>query len=230
MPRQVEGVGPDDLARVRDVERHLLGACLWSDLHGSDGFDEAAEVVGPDDFGTHAHRVVFAAMLEMRAAAHAFAREPFHVETATPMSSARLASITRRAVRRDGLKLLVVDYLGLMEPEDLKAPRVHQVGLLSRRMKQLARQCRIPILVLCQLNRESEGRTDGKPKLSDLRDSGEVEQDADVVLLMSRQKNQPQENCVWLIDVDVAKNRGGMTGEVTLAYRRQVVRFENAVA
>ena len=164
----------------------------------------------------------------VESAGRQFAKEPFHLEETSPMSAARLASIVRRGVRRDGLKLAVVDYLGLMEPEDLKAPKVHQIGTLSRRLKQLARACGIPIIVLAQLNRESESRTDGKPKLSDLRDSGEVEQDADIAILLSRQKDQSDESEMWLIDADVAKNRNGAIGLVTLAYRRPIVRFENA--
>lgn len=161
-------------------------------------------------------------------AARQFAREPFHLEESTPMSAARLASVVRRGVRRDGLKLVVVDYLGLMEPEDPKAPKVHQIGLLSRRLKELARNCGVPVVVLAQLNRESENRSDGKPKLSDLRDSGEVEQDADIAILLSRQKDQAEDSEIWLVDADVAKNRNGACGVVTLAYRRPVVRFENA--
>ncbi len=445
-PDDICYIAPTDPDRVDDVERQLLGACLWSDQHDTSGFDEAAEVVAPDDFGVHAHRVVFRAMLELRAtnapvnavtifgrlratgaaselgpepgvwigdtvtlqgsdlnagyyahqvreasrkrrlkraiaemsavaarsprpaadvladceqilfdagdmdsastqcsasalvpealdhidrvasglepgglptgyadldaitgglvpgevtvlaarpstgktalalgiatnatrggapalfvslemgrrpimqrilsmrsgvrldpikrgtlnsdqagrvdaAGRAFAKERFFLEEATPMSAARLASIVRRGVRRYGLKLVVIDYLQLMEPEDTKASKVHQIGLLSRRLKELARNCSVPIIVLAQLNRACEDRPDGKPRLSDLRDSGEIEQDADICILLSRQRGQQDANDVWLIDADVAKSRNGATGEVTLAYRRPVVRFETA--
>jgi replicative DNA helicase len=162
------------------------------------------------------------------AAGQAFAAENFHFDATTPMSAARLAAVVRRQVRRHRVGLVVVDYLGLMEPEDPRASRVHQVGSLSRRLKQLAQGCALPVVVLCQLNRGPEARADGKPKLSDLRDSGEVEQDADAVLLLSRQRRASEADEIDKIDVDVAKVRNGMTGEVTLAYRRVITRFENA--
>lgn len=161
-------------------------------------------------------------------AGQVFAKEPFFLEDATPMSAARLASITRRYVRQYGLRLLVVDYLGLMEPENTNDSRVHQVGLLSRRLKELAKSCSIPVVVLAQLNRECEGRPDGRPRLSDLRDSGEVEQDADAVVLLHRSRGQADDADVWMIEADVAKNRNGPVGVTALAYCRAITRFANA--
>ncbi|MCE9564937.1 MAG: AAA family ATPase [Planctomycetes bacterium] len=154
--------------------------------------------------------------------------EPLEVDDAPDLTAARLAAIVRRAVRRRGVKLVVVDYLQLMRPENERDPRHLQVGTIARRVKQLARACNVPVLLLAQLNREAENRTGGKPKLSDLRESGEIEAHADAVLLLNPQPDQPPESPVWATDCIIAKNRSGPTGELTLAYRRTITRFENS--
>ena len=163
-------------------------------------------------------------------AGNALAKEPLFVQDATPMSAARIVSCVRRGVRRHKLGLVVVDYLGMIEMENQRDNRVQQVGLASKRMKDLAKNCKIPLVLLCQLNRACEDRPDGKPKLSDLRDSGEVEQNADVVILLNRQKGQRDDADVVLVDAQVAKARNGLVGEVTLAYRKRITRYENAPA
>lgn len=152
---------------------------------------------------------------------------PISIDDSPDLSAGRLASKARREVRRNGSALLVVDYLQLMRPENPRDNRTQQVGLLARRVKQVARECGVPVLLLCQLNRESENRP-GKPKLSDLRESGEIEQHADAVMLLSVRADQPQDDPVWVVDVVVAKNRNGPVGDVALAYRRPVLTFENA--
>jgi replicative DNA helicase len=131
----------------------------------------------------------------------------------------RIASEARRIQHRHGLGLVVIDYLQLIEPEDRKVPRHEQVGAISRRLKALARELRAPVLALAQLNRASEERAEQTPRLSDLRESGSLEQDADVVLLLSRLKNPD------LVGVQVAKNRNGPTGGVTLRFERKFSRF-----
>jgi replicative DNA helicase len=161
-------------------------------------------------------------------AAQRFGREPFFVTDAPDITAARLASMVRRGVRRRGLKLVIVDYLQLIRPENDRDPRHLQVGTLARRLKQLARTCGVPVVLLCQLNRESENRPGGKPRLSDLRESGEIEQHADIVVLLHRHEEQPANAAVWSVDAVVAKNRNGPVAEVPLAYRRVLARYENA--
>lgn len=138
---------------------------------------------------------------------------------------ARIASTLRRAIRRHGVGLLVVDYLQLADPENSRDPRHLQVGMTATRLKQLARMTKVPVVALAQLNREVENRADGKPRLADLRDSGQLEQDADTVILLhpkpSDGMSQAQE-----IDALVEKNRNGPRGIVPLHYRRPNVRFE----
>jgi replicative DNA helicase len=161
-------------------------------------------------------------------AAHQFGTEPFFVTDSPDLTAARLASMIRRGIRRRGVRLVVVDYLQLLRPENDRDQRHLQVGTLARRMKQMAMTCKVPVVLLCQLNRESENRPGGKPRLSDLRESGEIEQHADIVTLLHSQADQPAHEAVWTVDVIVAKNRNGPVAEVPLAYRRPLTRFEDA--
>ncbi len=138
---------------------------------------------------------------------------------------ARIASTTRRAIRRHGVRLLVVDYLQLVHPENARDPRHLQVGMVATRLKELARAARIPVVALAQLNREVENRGDGRPRLADLRDSGQIEQDADQVLLLHA-KPADRIEAVQEVDVLLEKNRNGPRGVVPLFYRRPNVRFE----
>ncbi len=96
-----------------------------------------------------------------------------------------------RRLKRDGLALVVVDYLQLLRPENACDPRHEQVATMSRRLKAFSRELKVPVLCLCQLNRQAE--KDDKPKLSHLRESGAIEQDADVVLLLHRPETGPNE-------------------------------------
>ena len=131
-----------------------------------------------------------------------------------------------KAVAREGkLAGVVVDYLQLMSSRS-KLDRHLQVSEFSRQLKIMAKDMHIPVIALSQLNRQSEARADGVPKLSDLRESGAIEQDADVVILLRRVENpghtfeNPNES-IWL---DVAKNRHGETGEVELAWQGEFSR------
>lgn len=135
----------------------------------------------------------------------------------------RIASSTRRAKRRHKIGMVCVDYLQLIQPEDARAKRYEQVGAMTRRLKMLAKELQVPVVVMCQLNRESENRA--APRLSDLRESGNIEQDADVVLLMHRAELSP--GPVQEVVVNVAKNRNGRCGQVILSFVRHCTRFEN---
>jgi replicative DNA helicase len=161
-------------------------------------------------------------------AADVLAKQPFEIDDTPNLTVARIASAVRNAVRRHGVRLVVLDYLQLVSPENPKDNRVQQVGAAARQLKLLARSCNVPIIVLCQLNRESENRPDGKPRLSDLRESGAIEQDADIVVLLHKHPNQADELPVLFVDAIVAKNRNGPQGETALAYCRGITRFQNA--
>ncbi len=147
---------------------------------------------------------------------------PMHIDDAAYQSVLRIAANARRLQMRHGIKLVVVDYLQLIQAENRRDPRHEQVGTMSRRLKCLAKELEIPVLCLCQLNRESENGTDRRPKLSQLRESGEIECNADTVMLMHRD-GLPE----GVVEVNVAKQRNGPTGTITLTFLKHFMRFEN---
>jgi len=131
----------------------------------------------------------------------------------------------RRIQRQHGLDLIVIDYLGLMKGQGDN--RTQEVGSISRGLKALAKELGVPILALAQLNRGVESRTDKRPLMSDLRDSGEVEQDADIVAMLHRESLYSQAP-EWegFAELLVRKNRNGPLGEVLLHYRPEEMRFD----
>lgn len=153
---------------------------------------------------------------------------PLWVDDTPDATAARIAAVSRRMVRRYGVKLIAIDYLGLMRPANPTAKRHEQVGDCAKATKYLARELGVPVMLLAQLNRELEGRGDNRPRLSDLRDSGEIEQHADRVLFLHRTADQPGHLELWRTELTVGKNRNGPTGELALDYRRPIMRFENA--
>jgi replicative DNA helicase len=139
----------------------------------------------------------------------------------------RIAANSRRLKLRHKIQLVVIDYLQLIDPDNKRESRQEQVAGISRRLKYLARELEIPVIALAQLNRSSEDRQDHRPRLSDLRESGSIEQDADTVMLLHRPELHEPGQHEGIVEVHVAKQRNGPTGEVTLAYIKQFMRFEN---
>lgn len=130
----------------------------------------------------------------------------------TPNQTLRaIIGLCRRHKRRHGLDCVVIDYIQLIEPEDKRIPREQQVATISRRLKGLAKELEIPVIVLAQINRAVETRTVKKPQLSDLRESGAIEQDADKVLFLYREDYYSPGNKPGIAEVIVAKNRNGKT-------------------
>ncbi len=132
-----------------------------------------------------------------------------------------VASVARRIQRRHGLDLIVIDYLGLLTSEDRKPPKHEQIAEMTRRLKNLAKELQIPVLVLVQLNRAATEAEE--PKLSHLRDSGAIEQDADTVILLHR---EAEDDHAEPICVHVAKNRGGPCGRIGFTMRKPFYLFE----
>jgi replicative DNA helicase len=139
----------------------------------------------------------------------------------------RIAANARRLKLRHHIKLVVIDYLQLIEPDNRRENRQEQVASISRRLKSLARELRIPVLALAQVNRSSEDRQDHKPRLADLRESGSIEQDADTVMLMHRPELYEPGQHEGVVEIIIAKQRNGPTGELTLTFLKQFMRFEN---
>lgn len=136
----------------------------------------------------------------------------------------RIGGRARREART-GLDILFVDYLQLVEPANRKDPRHEQVGQVSRGLKILAGTLNIAIVALAQLNRGPDQRAEQKPRLSDLRESGNLEADADCVMLLSKPDDAPEE-----LTVDVAKNRHGPVGEFTISFNRSTGRIQEKIA
>lgn len=161
-------------------------------------------------------------------AADEFSKSPIFLDDSSHLTIMELRAKARRLHARSPIGFIVVDYLQLLAPTDPKTPREQQVAEISRGLKALAKELDVPVLVLSQLNRsaEKENRT---PKLSDLRESGSIEQDADVVLMLARPKDADEKFQVAADSAEliVAKQRNGPVGELKLTFLRDITRFEN---
>jgi len=173
---------------------------------------------------------------------------PFYVDETGGLSVGQLAARTRRLKRQRGLDLLVIDYLQLLQGSSQRASenRVQEITEITTRLKALAKELNIPIVALSQLSRQVESRDDKRPQLSDLRESGSIEQDADVVMFLFReeyyhQMRKPTETnrekfAEWLAEgervegraeVIIGKQRHGPTGTVELHFEGAITRFSN---
>ncbi|TXH33868.1 MAG: replicative DNA helicase [Burkholderiaceae bacterium] len=161
---------------------------------------------------------------QMSSVAGASANWPMFIDDAPAVSVAYVRAKARRIQRSHGLGLLVIDYLGLMRGTGDN--RAQEVGSISRGLKALAKELKVPVVALAQLNRASEGRLDRRPTLADLRDSGEIEQDADIVAMLHRE-SMHREAPEWegLAQLLIRKNRNGPTGECLLALDGPRMRF-----
>ena len=161
-------------------------------------------------------------------AADELSKAPIFIDDSSHLTIMELRAKARRIHARTPLGFIVVDYLQLLAPVDSKTPREQQVAEISRGLKGLAKELDLPVLVLSQLNRasEKESRT---PRLSDLRESGSIEQDADVVLMLARPKDADEKFQVASDSAEliVAKQRNGPVGELKLTFLRDITRFEN---
>ncbi|MSU79983.1 MAG: replicative DNA helicase [Gemmataceae bacterium] len=142
-------------------------------------------------------------------------------------SMLRIAANARRLKKRHDLRMVIIDYLQLIDPDDKRDSRQEQVAAISRRLKFLARELKLPVVALAQVNRSSEDRQDHRPRLSDLRESGAIEQDADTVLMLHRPDYHEPGKDEGSVEVIIAKQRNGPTGEIGLMYIKQYMRFEN---
>jgi replicative DNA helicase len=162
------------------------------------------------------------------AAADEFSKAPLYIDDSSNLSIMQLRAKARRVHARVKLGLIIVDYLQLLSPTDSQVPREQQVAEASRGLKALAKELDVPVVVLSQLNRSSE-KENRAPKLADLRESGSIEQDADVVLMLARPKDADEKFQVAADSAEliVAKQRNGPVGELRLTFLRDITRFEN---
>jgi replicative DNA helicase len=150
---------------------------------------------------------------------------PIWVDDTPSIPIMELRSKARRLAAEHGLDMIIVDYLQLIV-SDSGESRVQEIGNISRALKALARELRVPIIALSQLSRAVEQRTPHIPQLSDLRESGSIEQDADVVLFIYRdEKYNPDSEKKGVADIIVAKHRNGPTGQVQLLFLDRTTKF-----
>jgi len=157
---------------------------------------------------------------------------PIWIDDRPDQSPGRIRSVARRIATREpcGLGLVVVDYLQLMDAAQRRREgnREQEVSALSRALKALSKELDVPVVALSQLNRSVEQRSNRRPSISDLRESGGMEQDADVIMLLYRDDYyDPQSLEVGVVEVNVAKQRNGRVGVVRLHYDRETQRFDN---
>jgi replicative DNA helicase len=144
-----------------------------------------------------------------------------------------IAAVARRLKRKEqGLSLIVIDYLQLIEPDNPRDPRQEQVARIARRLKMMARELEVPVLCLAQLNRQAEASRDNRPRLNHLRESGAIEQDADVVMFVHREEYylasaEEKEQVKGQAEIIVAKQRNGPTDDVKLLWQQDYTRFVN---
>jgi replicative DNA helicase len=155
---------------------------------------------------------------------------PIWVDDSSGLNILQMRAKARRIKKQNDVSLIIVDYLQLISGTDSRVPREQQISEISRGIKGMAKELNVPVLVLSQLNRSSE-KENRQPRISDLRESGSIEQDADVVfLLASRQNsedNSPVPQASRERDLIIAKQRNGPTGSVPLTFIPEFTRFEN---
>jgi replicative DNA helicase len=153
---------------------------------------------------------------------------PIYIDDTPGISILELRAKARRLKAQHDIKMIVLDYLQLMEGPAKADSRQQQISEISRSLKALARELNVPLIAISQLSRAVESRTDHMPQLSDLRESGAIEQDADLVLLLLREEYyNPTDENKGVAKVNVAKQRNGPTGVLELSFIGEYMRFEN---
>ncbi len=153
-----------------------------------------------------------------------------YIDDTPGISILEMRAKARRLKSEKGLDLIIVDYLQLMRGIRRTESRQQEVSEISRSLKTLAKELNVPVIALSQLSRQVEHRADKRPQLSDLRESGSIEQDADIVMFIHRPevyKKNPEPEEEGLAEIIIAKQRNGPTGTVKLAFIKELTRFEN---
>ena len=172
---------------------------------------------------------------ELISAVDTLMKAPIVVDDTAGLEVSELRSRARQISRKHSIELIVVDYLQLLHcKEAAREGRQNEVARISSELKVMAKELHVPVVCLSQLSRapESRDKTSGVPKLSDLRDSGAIEQDADVVCLLRRPsyyKDDPDHEDKTLAILDIAKQRNGPTGEIYLNFQADYTRFEDRI-
>jgi len=163
-------------------------------------------------------------------AMNALSEAPMYIDDTPNISAMELRTKARRLQAESGLDLVIVDYLQLMQATTTSrdANRVQEVSEISRGLKALARELSVPVIALSQLSRQPEMRESKEPRLSDLRESGAIEQDADLVMFLWRDKERGADEGDHdgeVVNLKLAKHRNGPTGEIQLWFKKAQTRF-----
>ena len=152
------------------------------------------------------------------------------IDDTPALTPAELRARCRRLVKEHGLDLVIIDYLQLMQVPGTKENRATEISEISRSMKAMAKELKVPVVALSQLNRSLEQRPNKRPMMSDLRESGAIEQDADLIVFIYRDEvyneDSPDKGKAEII---IAKQRNGPIGTVNLTFLAQYTRFENYI-
>jgi replicative DNA helicase len=165
--------------------------------------------------------------------AHKLIESPIFIDDAPAQTVLEIRAKARRLKSEHKIGMIVIDYLQLMSGPTNSESREREISHISRSLKSLAKELEIPVVALAQLNRAVEARTDKRPQLSDLRESGSIEQDADVVIFLNRpeyygiMKDENGESNEGVAEIIIGKQRNGPTGTVRLAFIKEYARFEN---
>ena len=171
--------------------------------------------------------------IDLGSGADSLMNVPIYIDDATENSIQAIRSKARKLKMERDIKLIVIDYLQLMSGKAKTENRATEVAEVTRGLKVLAKELNVPVLVGSQLNRESEKRADKRPQLSELRESGSIEQDADLVILMHRNMNETkegEENQATgknIAELNIAKQRNGETGPINLYFEAEKMTFKN---
>jgi replicative DNA helicase len=166
--------------------------------------------------------------------AHKLIESPVYVDDSPAQTVLEIRAKARRLKHEKNIGLLIIDYLQLMQGPAKVESREREISHISRSLKSLAKELNIPVVALAQLNRAVETRSEKRPQLSDLRESGSIEQDADVVVFLNRPEyygiktfSDDSTSTEGVAEVIVGKQRNGPTGEIRLAFIKEYARFEN---
>jgi len=155
---------------------------------------------------------------------------PIFIDDTPSLSPTEIRARARRLHREHGLGMIVIDYLQLMQVEGSKENRATEISEISRGLKALAKELEVPVIALSQLNRSVEQRTDKRPVMSDLRESGAIEQDADLIVFIYREEVYNQDTPrKGIADIAIAKQRNGPIGDFPLTFVGRYTKFENWV-
>jgi len=200
-----------------EMPRHQIGDRLISSRSGLSG----DHIKFPNSLSQEQRAAFFNAAENIK-------KLPFFIDDTPVRTLTQITAAARQIKRKNGLALIVVDYLSkIRESVQGRESRQETVARISAGLKEIARKLEVPVLCLHQLNRNAENREDHRPRMADLRESGAVEADADIVLLLHRPEYYNPNDSPGIAEVEIAKNRTGETGTVKLVFNKRLTRFDS---